>query len=597
MVARPRGPRTARLLPFAVALIAVVAGNGVVFAAPVSSHGVSVAHVPAPAGPRIWKLSRGLELAVAPKTAPAGSQPAVALSVREPTFEPNPASVDHRFLIVTHVTGGQPPYQFLYSGLPVGCASQNLSEITCRANVTGNYTIGVNVTDSVGGGAASAAKLRVNSDNSEWGEVWQETGLPSGTQWGVTVYGTDESTTSQQMELFFGRGYYPYTADDVPGYRATPENGSIVINDSLFTVNIAFARVLYPVTFVESGLPGGTPWAVKVAGLRADSTNATAQLDLPNGTASYLVVAPPFWRALPPSANFTVSGVPMTVGLTFVAIPTFAVSFVASGLPTGANWSVKLNGTLLSSTVSDLTTIESNGSFPFFVHPPAGWTATPDQGNVSVVGQAVQQPISFAFYRLILHETGLPQGSNWSATVNGSRLFGATANLSEGIAAGTYAFSVNASPPWTATPEWGSIVVGPGSTGVAEIRFAGPIEKSNVTFAGTGLPTNMTWSVHIAGLDARAGALGFELQLPNGSYPFAVDVPNGWAADPASGTVVVIGQPVHVQISFAVPGPPTPGLLGADPQAWFTFTAALGGSLAVGLLAGLAVVRLRARRR
>jgi hypothetical protein len=504
--------------------------------------------------------------------------------------------VDHRFLIVTQVTGGQPPYQFRYSGLPVGCASQNLSEFPCRANSTGNYTIGVNVTDSVGSSATSHAALRVNLDNNFWDEVWQETGLVPGVQWGVTIYGTDYTSTSRQIDLTLSPGYYPYSVDAAPGYFETPANGSVVVNHSLFTVDVTFSQLLYPVTFLQSGLPHGTPWSIQIAGQTLSSANTSAEIQLPNGTTSYLVSPPSLWRAIPPGGNLTVSGGPTTVDIAFVRIPTFAISFVASGLPAQSVWSVNLHGTIIAAALSNLSTVEPNGTYWFFVRPPAGWTASPDQGNVSVDGQPIQQPISFSFYRLTLHETGLPPGSNWSALVNGSLLYGTTANLSEGLPPGTYNFGVDSPPGWTVTPEAGSIVVGPGWSGLAEVTFAGPVERSNVTFFGIGLPSNLTWSAVVNGHRASAGVSGLMLQLANGSYPFEVDAPAGWVASPSNGTVVVVGKPVNVSIEFAVPALPTTSWLGPDPQSWVTFTAAVGGCLAAGGLAGVAVVRLRTRR-
>jgi hypothetical protein len=591
---RLSGPGIGGLAAVAVVLVAGLAANFVVFAPAPSPDGHPIEHSHAIAGSPVGYLVRDRGAGIPHGSAPAESRPAVALTVGGPTFEPNPAAVGHRFLIVTNATGGQPPYQFRYSGLPVGCASQNLSEFTCRPNATGNYTVAVNVTDSVGGSATSSAPLRVNPDNTVYGEVWQVSGLGE-VQWGVSIYGMDYTSTAHQLQIFLSPGYYTYSMDIVPGYFATPANGSFVVNNSLFTIDVAFARVLYPVTFLQSDLPEGTPWSVTAGGRTAASTNGTARLDLPNGTTSYSVAPPVLWRALPPRGNVTVAGGPATVPITFDPIPTFAVLFVASGLPNPSDWSVNLNGTILASTLSNLSTVEPNGTYPFFVRPPAGWTASPDQGIVSVEGQPARQPISFDLYRLTLHETGLPHGTNWSAHVNGSVLSGTTANLTEAISAGTYGFEVTARPGWTVTPEAGSIVVGAGESGLANVSFAGPVEKSNVTFLGTGLPSNLNWSVVVDGQDEPAGVQGFVLPLPNGSYPFTVNPPTGWVASPSSGTVLVAGKPVNVPIVFAVPGPLATSWLGADPQTWVAFSAALGVSVAAGALAGVTVVRLRSR--
>jgi hypothetical protein len=593
---RRPGRGIGRVIPIAIALLALLSVNVVAFGAPLSSAAPPVGHLRTLAGTPIRDPPRGPEAGLARESNRATPHPAASLSVRGPTFEPNPAAVDHRFLIEAHATGGQPPYQYRYSGLPPGCTSQNLSVLPCRANATGNYTIGVNVTDSAGSNATSAATLRVNLDNSFYEETWQASGLGSGGQWGVSIYGTNYTTTSQQLNLYLSPGYYPFTVLAPPGYSATPANGSLVVNTSFLTIDIAFARPLYSVTFLQSALPAGTPWSVTADGQTADSTSARAALKLPNGTVSYLVSPPTLWRAVPPGGNLTVAGAPTTVDITFVAIPTYAVSFTASDLPPESVWGVDVYGRTVTSALSNLSTLEPNGTYPFFVRPPTGWTASPDQGNVTVQGQAVGQSISFAFYRLTLHETGLPQGTSWSALVNGSLLSGTTANLTEGLPPGTYGFGVTAIAGWTATPSVGSIVVGPGLSGLAEVTFVGPVERSNVTFFGSGLPSNLTWSIVVDGLTEPAGVSGLSLPLANGTYPFAVNAPTGWVASPSNGTVVVVGKPVSVSIAFALPAPLTGSWIGTDPQAWVTFSAALGGCVVAGLVAGVAVVRLRTPR-
>ena len=48
------------------------------------------------------------------------------------------------------VTGGTPPYTYAYGGLPPGCSSSSTSSLFCTPTKTGNYSIGLTVTDSTG---------------------------------------------------------------------------------------------------------------------------------------------------------------------------------------------------------------------------------------------------------------------------------------------------------------------------------------------------------------------------------------------------------------------------------------------------------------
>ncbi|MCI4357244.1 MAG: PKD domain-containing protein [Thermoplasmata archaeon] len=68
--------------------------------------------------------------------------------------------------LLSAVTGGLGPLTFAYSGLPSGCASANLSVLSCRPTAAGTYTISVAVTDTLGEQANSSALLTVSSRSS-----------------------------------------------------------------------------------------------------------------------------------------------------------------------------------------------------------------------------------------------------------------------------------------------------------------------------------------------------------------------------------------------------------------------------------------------
>jgi YVTN family beta-propeller protein len=61
----------------------------------------------------------------------------------------------------TGVTGGTGPYSYAYSTLPAGCTTANLSTLPCHPAETGTFTVGVNVTDSLGDLGAAVAQLTV----------------------------------------------------------------------------------------------------------------------------------------------------------------------------------------------------------------------------------------------------------------------------------------------------------------------------------------------------------------------------------------------------------------------------------------------------
>jgi PKD repeat protein len=76
--------------------------------------------------------------------------------------------------------------------------------------------------------------------------------------------------------------------------------------------------------------------------------------------------------------------------------PNFTVAFVESGLPAGAGWSVSIGTKVAAGSTSELVAALPNGTYSFHVVPVPGYTASPQDGTITVAGAAQQQTISFA---------------------------------------------------------------------------------------------------------------------------------------------------------------------------------------------------------
>ncbi|MCI4329122.1 MAG: hypothetical protein L3J86_06005, partial [Thermoplasmata archaeon] len=72
------------------------------------------------------------------------------------SFGATPAEVGLPVTLSAVVENGTPPYSFVYTGLPAGCASQNTSTLVCLPTHTGGYRTALSVTDSVGYSWSSA---------------------------------------------------------------------------------------------------------------------------------------------------------------------------------------------------------------------------------------------------------------------------------------------------------------------------------------------------------------------------------------------------------------------------------------------------------
>jgi hypothetical protein len=78
-----------------------------------------------------------------------------------------------------------------------------------------------------------------------------------------------------------------------------------------------------------------------------------------------------------------------------VVIIPYSVSFSESDFPQGAQWSVTFNGKAQNSTSSSITFSAVNGVYPFHITPPAGYSATPSSGNITVSGANMVELITF----------------------------------------------------------------------------------------------------------------------------------------------------------------------------------------------------------
>lgn len=77
----------------------------------------------------------------------AGPLSVGAITVGTPT---GGADVGQSVPLFGHTSGGIPPYRYLWTGLPSGCASANASTILCAPNAAGTYSLRLAVTDSNG---------------------------------------------------------------------------------------------------------------------------------------------------------------------------------------------------------------------------------------------------------------------------------------------------------------------------------------------------------------------------------------------------------------------------------------------------------------
>ena len=329
--------------------------------------------------------------------------------------------------------------------------------------------------------------------------VFEETGLPAGTSWGVTFNSTANSALAPASITYsVYDGTYSYTVGTVPEYTALPSSGSVTVSggDKIVTIAFTHVPVYYTVTFSESGLPSGTNWSVTL-----DATTQTGSGNLEfsvlNGTFSYTIPNTGGYSATPSEGTVTVAGSAQTVSTVFSTTPVseYLVNFVETGLPAGTNWSVTIGvATHYSDGTTSVAFNEANGTYSYTVNAVSGFKIEQATGSVQVAGQAQSVTVTFAAaplsYTITFTETGLPSGTNWSVSIGTTTHYsngGTSVTFSE--ANGTYDYSIGSVSGYTASPSSSSVTLSGASTGVT-IAFS----SSSTSSSSSGLST-LDWAI------------------------------------------------------------------------------------------------------
>ncbi|MGC9071342.1 MAG: hypothetical protein ACP5HK_01395 [Acidilobus sp.] len=196
---------------------------------------------------------------------------------------------------------------------------------------------------------------------------------------------------------------------------------------------------LYEVTFVETGLAPGTRWEVSLNGSVESSTNSTISFLVIKGLYTYLVSAVNGYRASPSSGVINVSS-NASVSIKFTEI-NYTVTFLESGLPPGATWSVTLNGVTISSSSHVIRFFVPPGTYSYTVGEVAGYEASPSSGTIEVTGNTSvmisftrittttsTQPTTTTTNTSMAASTTAPASSTATSTTTTSTITSATAS-------------------------------------------------------------------------------------------------------------------------------------------------------------------------
>jgi len=190
-------------------------------------------------------------------------------------------------------------------------------------------------------------------------------------------------------------------------------------------------------------------------------TYVASEVDLPEFPGVYHVTVQSKGY-MPYSENVTVypfETVNLTVDLKEV-VTTSTVAFYESGLPAGTAWSVTLDGNTQSSSSDVLVFEEPNGNYSYAVSLPSGYYGENAKGSIAVSGSPVNvSVIAQREYSVTFSESGLPHGSWWSVTLNGTTKSSNKSSITFKMPSGTYAYALRFPSGYTSSKTTGTVQV------------------------------------------------------------------------------------------------------------------------------------------
>ena len=376
-----------------------------------------------------------------------------------------------------------------------------------------------------------------------------QTGLPSGARWWVSLSELQfsEGSYNSTIDLIAPNGTYLFEVGTFCGWVGQPSSGSVTVAGSDVSVQILLVP-LYKVTFSETGLPNPR-WEVYLDSQEQWSgVGAIVEFWRPNGTYAFSIPDIDGYVASPSSGLLSVSG-PTNQSVIFEEA--FTVTFAQTGLPAGTDWCVLMGGATRCSENQSITFSELNGTYHFSVGSIAGYAADPATGSVTVSGAFVNESITFSIrtFPVTFHETGLPEGADWTVTMVGIPRSSDSGDITFAEPNGTYSFVLDPLAGYVATPASGSVVVS-GLPVSRTISFTALLY--DVTFAETGLPTGQTWAVTLGGIERQASSTSISFQEPNGSYAYTIEPVPGYRSDSYGGTITVSSAELRHSVIFTV---------------------------------------------
>lgn len=406
-----------------------------------------------------------------------------------------------------------------------------------------------------------------------------DTNLVTNGTWTATLSnGLTQTTNLTYIDFMVPNGTYSFSVtSQYETYYLNTSTGSATVSGATTNVTTSTTTTEYLVTFNEMGIGNETTWYITIANMPTmsstayyDMSNASLNVTsmsvfLPNGKYNYTAASQNLiYAPVNVTSNFTVASKPLNISVEYYLV-TYNVTITETGLPSGTMWSLNLsNGTNYTSTSTSLTFKAPNGTYDYSLYTSASnYIAV--SGNFTVSGAPLTKTVTFDYsYVVTFTETGLPSGTSWSVTVNGTKLSTTTTSISVREINGTYSYTVSGLPGYSLTSSYSGSFTVKGAAVSISLTFKQVVYT--VTFTETGLPSGTTWSLTLAnGTVLTSSNTSISFTEPNGTYSYTLNTTNSnYKANSTSGSFTVSGSAVSETVGFhstAKPAAPNNTLL------------------------------------
>lgn len=189
-------------------------------------------------------------------------------------------------------------------------------------------------------------------------------------------------------------------------------------------------------------------------------------------------------------------------------------------------------------------------------------------------------------YTVTFAESGLPNGTAWAVTLEGSVVRTSTDEVTASEPNGTLSYSISGVPGWhQSTLRYsGNLTVNGGPVSEPNLLFARV--TYSVTFTETGLPDGVSWSVALAGSPVPSTTDSLLFTEPNGSYTFTVGPVAGYTVNRSVVAIDVQGLAESVSLLFISNQTTSPTFLGLPANEGYALVGGVTAAALVGVVVG-----------